>query len=374
MRQRELQIWALRYGVAIVAVGVAEVLTWLLWREGDPGLSPMFFAAVVVASLFGGLGPGLVATLVAGICSALFLYQERYRLDVASDDVLRVIVFLNVAVLISYLQASVRRSKEQLRQAKESAEAANVAKDRFLALVSHELRNPLSPVILAAAAMERDRSLPEPLREDLRMIRRNVELEVRLVDDLLDASRIAHGKLSLKLEAVDCLEPLQRAVDVCRPELTAKALELAMDSAAQRVVVRGDPTRLQQVFWNLLRNAIKFTPQGGRIAVSTSNVASALRVTISDNGVGIAAEALPRIFDAFEQGGDGVTRQYGGLGLGLAITKGLVEAQRGRITATSRGTGCGASFTVELPLIVKDETFEVAGAGGRARSAVGTGA
>jgi len=244
-----------------------------------------------------------------------------------------------------------RRTDDALREAKEQAEAANRAKDRFLAVLSHELRTPLTPVVMTVAAMEQSADLPADLREDLAMIRRNIDLEAKLIDDLLDLSRVATGKLRLEIQPLDIHAILHHVVSSCAAEAQSKRLELACDFAAESDTVLGDSARLQQVFWNLLKNAIKFTPEGGRIVIRTANDGEMLRVEIDDTGVGIAPEMLPRLFKAFEQGDRRATRDFGGLGLGLAIAKTVVDLHQGSIRATSRGEGLGAVFTVALPTI-----------------------
>jgi CheY-like chemotaxis protein len=185
------------------------------------------------------------------------------------------------------------------------------------------------------------------------MIRRNVELEARLIDDLLDLTRIDRGKVQLNFEIVDAHTLLQSAVDICQAEIDRKQLVCSLHLGAHNVHLQADPARLQQIFWNLINNAVKFTPKNGRISISTSNNSNGqLRVEIADSGLGIEPESLPKIFDAFEQGG---RTQLGGLGLGLAISKALVEAHKGTITAQSAGRNNGATFTLVLPTCEKTE-------------------
>jgi two-component system CheB/CheR fusion protein len=185
------------------------------------------------------------------------------------------------------------------------------------------------------------------------MIRRNVELETRLIDDLLDVTRISNGKLVLNPETVDVHTLVAQTLEVCERDLHEKGIRVTVDARAAAHHAVADPARLQQVLWNILKNAIKFTPPGGHVAVRTANPAGAarVRVEVSDDGAGIDPDVLPNIFNAFEQGGRTVTSRYGGLGLGLAIAKTLVELHRGRLTAASRGRGHGATFTVDLPAV-----------------------
>jgi signal transduction histidine kinase len=243
--------------------------------------------------------------------------------------------------------AELERSRDELHQAKEAAEAASRTKDEFLAVVSHELRTPLTPVLLTVSLLESHPGMPEELREEVAAIRRNVELESRLISDLLDLMRVARGKLRLEMSDVDVHAAVRSAVDICQREASVK---LSVELRAMRHTVRGDPTRLQQVFWNLISNAQKFTGTDGTITVRSMNVeGSRIRIEVSDTGVGIDPQVLPRLFNAFEQGQVRARRQQAGLGLGLAICRRLTEAHGGTITATSPGPGRGATFTVELP-------------------------
>lgn len=244
------------------------------------------------------------------------------------------------------------------REARAQAEKANLAKDRFLAMLSHELRTPLTPVLASVSALENEEQLPDALRESLQVIRRNVELEARLIDDLLDLTRISKGKLQLGYEIVDAHKLLQNALEICRSEIEQKHLVLSSDFTATKVWLRADPARLQQIFWNLIKNAVKFTPQGGKLSVRTRNESNKeLRVEVEDSGRGIDANLLPRIFNAFEQG---ERAHLGGLGLGLAITKALTDAHQGRIMAESNGPGKGAKFTIIFPVSTTADGGEAA--------------
>lgn len=244
-----------------------------------------------------------------------------------------------------------RLAAEQLQAAKDEAEAANRAKDHFLAVLSHELRTPLSPILLAVRLLESKTRLPAELSGLLEMIRRNVLLEARLIDDLLDLTRIARGKLALERAPVTLQPVIEHVVQMCRSEIDGRQLKLEVHPAPVPVVVDADVARLQQILLNLLRNAIKFTGTGGRIALAVAIRDDMLRVTISDSGIGIAAEAIERIFSAFEQAGENITRSYGGLGLGLPIARALAREHGGELTARSDGEGCGATFALDLPML-----------------------
>lgn len=251
------------------------------------------------------------------------------------------------------LEASRRELLDALREtdrARADAEAATRAKDHFLAVLSHELRTPLTPVLLATATLSRHKDLPERVRDALAMIRRNVELEAQLVDDLLDVTRIVHGKMELMRETVDVHDVVNRAVSIIRPTADMKSQRLIAELTAERHHLSGDATRLQQVVWNLLGNASKFSPTGGEIRVLTRNEASSFLIEVSDNGIGIEPEALTRIFDTFAQASVRITREFGGLGLGLSISKATVEAHGGSLRAESAGRERGATFIVTLPL------------------------
>ncbi|HEV3409870.1 MAG TPA: PAS domain S-box protein, partial [Chthoniobacterales bacterium] len=259
------------------------------------------------------------------------------------DDLMRLAEALGRQIGL-YLHRN--KTEEQLRQQKEAAEAANQAKDRFMAALSHELRTPLNPVLMWACAAIDDEKLPPQFKEGLRMVCRNVELEARLIEDLLDLTRINRGKFQLHLQPCDAAELLQHAIDIVRSQITAKNLQISTELHARRHTIMADPTRIQQVFWNLLNNAIKFTPEGGRITLRSYDAgADTLAFQISDTGRGVDPELMPRLFTAFEQG-----RATGeGLGLGLAICKSILQLHGGKIAAANLPDRTGAIFTIELP-------------------------
>jgi signal transduction histidine kinase/CheY-like chemotaxis protein len=227
--------------------------------------------------------------------------------------------------------------------------SANAAKDQFLALLSHELRNPLSPVIAMVGELEARAPENADLRQPLEVIRRNVELEARLIDDLLDVTRIAKGKLQLSFEVTSIHETLRRAYEICREDIRQKSLAFEFRLNAEQDYVNGDPARLQQVFWNLIKNGVKFTSDGGKIVVETENLSDdQIAIRVIDSGIGIAPAKIDKIFNAFEQGQSSITRKFGGLGLGLAISKAMVKAHGGTITVASAGVSQGSTFSVVL--------------------------
>ena len=234
--------------------------------------------------------------------------------------------------------------------AKAEAEAAGQAKDRFLAVLSHELRTPLTPVLMGVRILQLNQDLPPSNLEALEMIARNVRLEARLIDDLLDVSRLSHGKLEIAKEPVDIHEVIRSAIEISQSELDAKmqTIDIRLEAANHQCI--GDSMRLQQVFWNLVKNASKFTDEKKQIRVNSREEAGMVTVEISDCGVGIRRESLERIFDAFAQETGSPPWKKGGLGLGLAIARAIAKAHGGDITAASAGLNQGSTFTVTLPI------------------------
>jgi signal transduction histidine kinase/ActR/RegA family two-component response regulator len=243
---------------------------------------------------------------------------------------------------------------DALKVAQIAAERGSRAKDDFLAALSHELRTPLTPVLLTAAALREDLRLPADVRELLVMIERNIALEARLIDDLLDLTKISKGKLEYRPAPCEAHQLIMFAVEIVRDDARAKNIAITCDLTAEKSALIADATRFEQVIWNLLRNAIKFTPSGGKIAVSSYNRTETaggtwLGIAIVDTGIGIDPERLEQIFQPFEQGGLTGDHRFGGMGLGLAIAKAVVNMHGGRIAAQSAGRNRGATLTVELP-------------------------
>jgi len=238
----------------------------------------------------------------------------------------------------------------------DSLEAANRSKDKFMAILSHELRTPLTPALMMATAMQNDQALPSSARDDARMIRRNIEFETRLIDDLLDVTRLSSGKVELRMQTVDLHDILRHCADMCKGVFSQQKVTVDLEPGADFHHISGDPARLRQVFSNLLGNAVKFTPDGGSVTISTSNIDGGIRIVVRDTGVGIEAGLISHIFDSFEQGGRATTSQFGGLGLGLTIAKGFVEKHGGHITAASSGQGLGTTLTVFLPSVIEEKS------------------
>ncbi|HEX3559976.1 MAG TPA: response regulator [Pyrinomonadaceae bacterium] len=264
------------------------------------------------------------------------------------------------------LERRVEERTAELTRVNRELTEANRAKDIFLATLSHELRTPLTPV-LGWVNLLRTTGGPGAADEGfvtqgLDAIERNARLQARLIDDLLDISRVVSGKLRIESEPVDLCRVVEMAVETVRAEADARDIEIRVELPDCPVVVQGAPVRLQQIVWNLLSNAVKFTPRAGRVRVRAWRERGEARVEVADSGIGIAPEFLPHVFDRFRQADGSTTRQYGGLGLGLAIVRALTELHGGWVRAESEGLGRGARFTLGLPCAVaadmREETFD----------------
>jgi signal transduction histidine kinase/ActR/RegA family two-component response regulator len=240
---------------------------------------------------------------------------------------------------------------QERKKAQELAESANRVKDEFLAIVSHELRTPLNPILGWSQLISQGKLSEVNLNKGLEAIKRNANLQLQLIDDLLDVSRILRGKLNFNWEILELALIVNSALDTIQLTAETKSIAISFNTDDSNALVRGDPTRLQQVVWNLLANAIKFTPEGGQIDVNLSAIDSHIRLEVKDTGKGINAEFLPYVFESFRQADTSTTRKFGGLGLGLAICRHLVELHGGKIWAESQGEGQGATFGFELPIL-----------------------
>ncbi|MDM7917427.1 MAG: hybrid sensor histidine kinase/response regulator [Candidatus Eisenbacteria bacterium] len=328
----------------LVAHGGAESAIFRLATERIPNLVPLE-------------RPVHLATLCAAVRSALAARERQYQIR---DHMLE--RERSVALL--------EETRDRLAAAKEAAEDATRAKDEFLAMLSHELRAPLTPVLMAIDLLERDSRFPSGLRDMLALLRRNVELEARLIDDMLDLTRIVRGKIMLEPRVVDAHEVIRHAFEKIHPEIQAKQLLIEFDLMARHTLLEADPGRLEQVLWNLLKNAVKFTPDRGKVHVRSGNRvedgAESIEIEIRDTGIGFEASFLPRIFQPFQQA-EGRPASAGGLGLGLSICKALVELHGGEIRAWSEGRGKGASFTITMRTIEVPAAVGLEGREGEAR-------
>jgi signal transduction histidine kinase/CheY-like chemotaxis protein len=298
--------------------------------------------------------PFVVLARGGRVSSAVAALQERTMVTLLERVV-------HMRTLVSAVQAAVRARRRQYqvrdlldaeRRARIEADRANAAKDRFLAVLSHELRTPLTPIVFAVASLRQHIAESSPARRTVEIIGRNATLEAKLIDDLLDLSRVVQGKLQLQKGMVDLHDEVKDTLAMVENDARSKGVTLRMSLGAAAFQMFADPGRIQQILWNLAKNAIKFTPAGGAVTVTTVNDGDSFVLTCADTGIGIASAILETIFEPFQQGGEHVTHSYGGLGLGLAVSRSLVEAHGGTLTAQSSGPGTRATFTMTLPHVV----------------------
>jgi signal transduction histidine kinase/CheY-like chemotaxis protein len=356
------------YGIAVVVAGIALALRWRfgpILHNHLPLLT--MYAAVAFAAWYGGYGPGLLVTAL-GFTAAYFLglkSEGTGPITSGADAVPDLIVYAAGCLLLTGLGAGLRRALDRAtdrqrrleqeilerRRAEEKLREADRRKDEFLAILAHELRNPLHPIRTATAFL-REAALPAPeLREAGDVIDRQVRQLAGLLDDLLDVARITQGKLQLRLDTVELTAIVARALETARPLVEGRRHELTVTRPLAPVYVRGDETRLEQVFFNLLDNAAKYTPDDGRLFVIVEPQDTYVNVTVRDEGIGIAPEFLPHVFEMFSRAGDALERSSGGLGIGLALVRRFVELHGGSVDARSSGIGSGSEFAVRLPIV-----------------------
>jgi signal transduction histidine kinase/ActR/RegA family two-component response regulator len=349
--QADLGVMYARFGVYGTLILLVSACSFL----GAMGLSRKFQRSIS--------GPILALAEVATAISARQDYSVRATKHGADEIGQLTDAFNQMLTTIDQSNTALSASEERLRLALEGSEAANKAKDHFLAVLSHELRTPLTPVLATVAMLESEESTPDHVLRELETIRRNIEVEARLIDDLLDVTGIARGKLELHRHVVDVRTLLEHAMQsYCATTAAKKNLRVSLQISASETCVHADTSRLTQVFWNLLQNACKFTPENGAIEIRVYNEPMArdgetsrpsLIVEVSDTGIGIKSQTLPRIFNAFEQGERSCSATFGGLGLGLAISRAIVELHNGSIWATSEGVGKGTRFFVRLHTVAR---------------------
>jgi signal transduction histidine kinase/CheY-like chemotaxis protein len=253
------------------------------------------------------------------------------------------------AIALAAGMAERRRAEAAIEEQRATVEAANRTKDNFLAMLSHELRTPLTPVLAALDALKAGPQPPADVDATLAMMRRNIELESQLIDDLLDLTRITKDKLHLEFEPVDAHQAVRNVLEMCASEAHAKKLRVQLDFRATEFRVMADPAKFQQIIWNLFKNAIKFTGENGAITISSENhLPHVLTLAVADTGIGIEPEIMERIFNPFEQGERSFQRRFGGLGLGLTISKSLAQAHGASLIGKSDGTGRGATFLLTM--------------------------
>ena len=335
----------LRYGLAVLAAVLALLVSFALdpFVEPDP-FPELFLAAVMVSAWYGGLGPGLLATGVSLLGAARLLFAPAITPTTTGVSMgLDLLTFLIAAVLISWLSAALRTARRQ-------AEEATRRKTEFLAVLGHELRNPMGAITTAVRVLTEasvDGSREAKQRE---IIGRQTRRLSALVDDLLDVSRVVSGKILLERRPVDLADVARRCVESLEGT-AARRHEIVLSVADEPLLVEADLTRLEQVVSNLLDNAVKYTPPHGRIVVTVARHGAEAVVRVTDSGIGIPNDMLPRIFEPFIQVSASLPRAGGGLGLGLALVRGLVELHGGSVTARSAGPDQGSEFEVCLPAI-----------------------
>jgi signal transduction histidine kinase/CheY-like chemotaxis protein len=335
-----------------------------LWRIGGSGILVLGLG-VAVAVFF--------ARRIAGPITALSVAARDIGRGAAPQSSGSTITEVNdLRSAMGEAARLVLDERERQQAARAEAEAANTLKDQFLATLSHELRTPLNAVLGWARMLKADSLDESTAKRAVDVIERNAKAQLQLIEDLLDVSRIITGKLRLDVKAVAPATVIEAAVDALRPAADAKAIRLQPIVDPRAGPVSGDPDRLQQIVWNLLSNAVKFTPRGGRVQIRAERVNSHVQIVVTDTGKGITPDVLPYVFDRFRQADSSSQRSHGGLGIGLALVKSLVELHGGSVEAASPGPDQGATFTVKLPLMLHAETerAEAAGAGHRRSATV----
>jgi signal transduction histidine kinase/ActR/RegA family two-component response regulator len=335
---------------------------WQTWKKYYLWTSVTYFAGASAAGIIAhsiNIFNFYAVLATVPICLIIFFTYRTYLKNIEASEAQTNVAQKHLEELSRYV-VELRRLEEARqkllldeRRARSEAEAANRIKDEFLATLSHELRTPLTS-LLGWASLLRAEDVDDSLREQgLQAIERNARVQTQLIDDLLDVSRIISGKLSLDVRPTEISSVVEAAIAVVRPASDAKGIRLTYTRDPAIGSISGDSARLQQIAWNLLSNAVKFTPERGRIEVRLEQKDSHVQLTVSDNGQGINPEFLPRVFDRFRQADSSTTRDYGGLGLGLAIVRHLVELHGGTVRAESAGESKGASFCVTFPLIAE---------------------
>jgi signal transduction histidine kinase/CheY-like chemotaxis protein len=335
---------------------------WQTWKKYYLWTSMTYFAGASAAGIIAhSIGLFGLYAMIATVPIILIIYftYRTYLKNIEASEAQADVAQKHIDELSRYLGELTRleQARRQLlldeRQARAEAEAANRIKDEFLATLSHELRTPLTS-LLGWASLLRGPDIDDVLlAKGLQTIERNARIQTQLIDDLLDVSRIISGKLNLEVQSVDISSAVEAAITVVRPASEAKGIRLSYTRDPVLGSISGDSSRLQQIVWNLLSNAVKFTPERGWIEVQLRQRDEHVQLTVKDSGQGITAEFLPRVFDRFRQADSSTTRDYGGLGLGLAIARHLVELHGGTIRAESAGEDCGATFCVTFPLLLE---------------------
>jgi len=325
-------ITARNYPISFIC---GPIVIWTAFRfsQRETATGIFILSAIAIWGTLQGFGPFVMET-------------ENQSLLIAQTFTAVLVI---TALALAAGMAEGRRAEAAIEQQKAVVEAANRTKDNFLAMLSHELRTPPTPVIAALDVLESVPSQSEDSKASLAMIRRNVDLESQLIDDLLDLTRIAKDKLQLEFDQIDAHQAISNVAEICRMEANARRLRVYLNLRAGAHHVTADVTKFQQIIWNLLKNAIKFTNENGEITISSSNPSpQVLTIIVGDTGIGIEPEILERIFDPFEQGDRSFQRRFGGLGLGLAISKSLAQAHGGTLAVASEGRDRGSTFVLTM--------------------------
>jgi len=349
-----------RYLLSVLTVGTAVLLSWPLHPLQDISM-PLLVLAVLVSAWYGGAGPAFLSAVLAVLAADYFFIEPVYSIDLNLAFLERSLTFALILAVVIWF-ANVRKAAERklmlqtallreqtrvLEEARRELKRTDRLKDEFLAVLSHELRNPLGAIrnglfLLGDPRIEDRRHIHEMMERQLRQL-------LRLIEDLLDVSRITSGKVVLSSEPVELETMVHDAVDMSRASIDSMGHRLEIHLPRRPVVIRGDRVRLAQVLSNILNNAAKFTPRGGRIALDAAIDHGSIVIRVRDNGIGIAPEMVERIFEMFTQADRSASRQHGGLGIGLSLVRGLVEAHGGSVHAFSEGPGSGSEIVVRLP-------------------------
>ncbi|HMI31175.1 MAG TPA: HAMP domain-containing sensor histidine kinase [Candidatus Limnocylindrales bacterium] len=349
-----------RYALSIAAIAAAVLLSWPLKPLQDVS-TPLFVLAVLVSAWYGGPGPAALAAILAVLTADFFFIAPYYSVEFNIAFVERSIGFGLILALVIWFAHVRKRAEEQLREqrdllhrqtlvleaAEEDLRRADRQKDEFLAVLSHEFRNPLGALRNGIYILESGRE--KDLRRIHEMMNRQLDQLLRLIEDLLDVSRITRGNVVLRKEPVELATLVRDAVEASRASIESQGHDLSVSLPPAPVYVEGDPARLAQVLTNILNNAAKFTPRPGRVRLDAATENGTLIIRVRDNGIGIPPEMLGKVFEMFAQGDRTSSERYGGLGIGLSLVRGLVEAHGGTVEAMSEGSGKGSEIVVRLP-------------------------
>lgn len=332
--------------LVLVPVLVVMLARWLLLPVlGTKVPFLLLWPAVLFSAWFGGLVPGLLTTLLAALCELYFVLHPPFTFQVTDpSEAIGVVLFVMLGGMVSLLA-------EWLHRANRAVQEEYRRKDVFLTTIAHELRNPLAPIRNALTILKAPGADSDAMTYAVEVLDRQVRQMVRLVDDLLDVSRIARGKVHLQKQSVGLASVVHQAVETSRPLIEARSQELTVSLPSNLAPLSADPARLAQVLTNLLNNAAKYTDEGGHIWLTVEQDKEEVILRVRDTGIGIPAEMLPRIFDMFAQVNSTLARSQGGLGIGLALVRGLVELHGGRVEVHSEGRGKGSEFVVRLPRV-----------------------